>query len=133
MRFLHPLRPRVAQRHVEIFAVMLAAAVPEHRDDRLDRLLPDRALFVEGDAERLQFGDAGALAGAELDPPVADQVERGDALGTARRMRRRQLHDAVAQPDPLGALAGGAKEYLGRRRVRILLEEMVLDLPGVIV
>src|SRR5204863_8588439 len=107
MRLLHRLRQDVAQRHVEILAVMLDPALAEHRDDGADRLLPDRPLLVERDAERLQFGDAGALAGAELDPAVADQVERGDALGAARRMGRRQLHYAVREADALGALAGG--------------------------
>ena len=33
----------------------------------------------------------------------------------------------------LGALAGRGEEHLGRRRVRIFLEEMVLDLPGEVV
>ena len=65
--------------------------------------------------------------------PFDDQVERGDALGAARRMRRGQLHDAVREADVLGALAGGGEKHLGRRRVRIFLEEMVLDLPGVVV
>jgi len=127
MRFLHRLRHDVAQRHVEILAVMLAAAILEHRDDRPDRLLPDRPLFVERDAEGLQFSDAGALPGAELDPPVRNQIERGDPLGAARRVGRRQLHDAVTQADLFGALARRPKKHLGRRRMRILFEEMMLD------
>ena len=65
--------------------------------------------------------------------PFDDQVERGDALGAARRVRRRQLHDAVAQADVLGALAGRAEKHLGGRRVRVFLKEMVLDLPGIVV
>ncbi len=73
------------------------------------------------------------LPGAELDPPAADQIQRGDALGAARRVGRRQLHDPVTQADLLGALRGRAEKHLGRRRVRILLEEMMLDFPRVIV
>ena len=65
--------------------------------------------------------------------PLADQVERGDALGDARGRVGGELHDAVAEPDVLGALAGGAEKHLGRRRMRVLLEEVVLDLPGVVV
>ena len=72
MRLLHRLRQDVAQRHVEILAVMLDPALSEHRDDGADRLLPDRSLLVERDPEGLQFGDAGALAGAELDTAVRD-------------------------------------------------------------
>ncbi len=75
-----------------------------------------------------------ALAGAQLDPAVGDQVERGDALGDARRVvvARRHQHDAVAEPDLLGALRAGGEEDLGRRGVRIFLEEVVLDLPDVV-
>src|SRR3954467_11494414 len=112
---------------------MLDRVLCEHRDDGLDRLLPDRALLVVVDAERLKLGDAGALAGAELDAPVRDEVERGDALGTARRVRRRQLQNAVTQANVLCPLAGRAEKYLGGRRMRVFLKEMVLDLPGVVV
>src|SRR4051794_30774871 len=44
-----------------------------------------------------------------------------------------ELHDAVAEPDLLGALAGRGEERLGRRRMGVLFEEMVLDLPGMVV
>ena len=85
------------------------------------------------DAERPEFGDAGAFAHAELDAAVGDEVEAGDFLGDARRMVGRELDDAVAQPDVLGALAGGGEEHLGLRRVRVLFEEVMLDLPRVVV
>src|SRR5262245_24514241 len=48
-------------------------------------------------------------------------------------MARWQLEDAVAEPDPLRALARRAQEHLGRGHVRVLLEEVVLDDPGVVV
>src|SRR5579885_742638 len=133
MRLLQRLRQHIAQWHLKVLAVMLAGVLRHHRDDRLDRFLPDRALLVERHAERLEFGDTGALAGAEFDPAIADEVERRDALGTARRMRRRQLHDPVTQADLLGALAGRTEKYFGSRGVGIFLEEMVLDLPGIVV
>ncbi len=38
----------------------------------------------------------------------------------------------MAEPDALGALAARSEEDLGRGRVRVLLEEVVLDLPGVV-
>ena len=81
----------------------------------------------------MQLGHARALADAQLDPAVADQVERGDPLGDARRVVRGELHDAVAEADVLGALAGRGEEHLRRRGVRVLLEEVVLDLPRVVV
>ena len=61
------------------------------------------------------------------------QVEAGDALGDVGGMVGRELQDAVAQPDLLGALAGGRQERGGRGRVGVFLEEVVLDLPGVVV
>ena len=70
----------------------------------------------------------------QFDAAVRDQIERGDALGDARGMIvfRRHQHDAVAEPDALGALRTGGEEHLRRGGVRIFLEEMVLDLPDVV-
>ena len=52
--------------------------------------------------------------------------------GEMRRMMERGDHGPGDQPDALGALAGGAQEHLGRGGVRVLLEEVVLDLPDVV-
>ena len=41
----------------------------------------------------------------------------------------REVHDAEAQPDVLGALARCGQEDLGRRRVTVFLEEVVLGQP----
>src|SRR6186713_2052794 len=46
--------------------------------------------------------------------------------------RRRRLHDAVPEAQPLGALRERGEEDLGRARVAVLLEEVVLDLPHVV-
>ena len=66
--------------------------------------------------------------------PPDTQVERGDPLGDPRRVveRRRRLHDAVAEADALRALRDRGEEHLGRARVAVLLEEVVLDLPHVV-
>ena len=80
-----------------------------------------------------QLGDRGALAHAELDAAVAEQIEHRDALGDAGGMIGGELEDAVAEPDVLGALAGGGEKRFRRRRVRIFLEEMMLHHPGVVV
>ena len=76
---------------------------------------PLRALRVPVDPESLELGHRRRLAGAEVDPSVRQQVERGDPLGDARRVvdLDRQLHDAVAEPDALGALAARGEEELG--------------------
>ena len=87
-----------------------------------------------GDVEAVQFQAGGTLADAEVDPTVRDQVERGDPLGGAGGMVvvRDHLADAVAEPDPLRAGRGSGEEDLGRRGVRVLVEEVVLDLPRVV-
>ena len=92
------------------------------------------AFGVHVDAEAAQLGLGRRLARAEIDPAARDQVQHGDALGGASRVVvvGGGLDDAVAQADALGALAGRCEEHLGSRRVRVLLEEVVLDLPHVV-
>ncbi len=123
----------VAQGNIEILAVVLAAAFREHREDRADRFLEHFLLGFHVAAERRQLGDRGALAHAELAAAIAKQIEHRDALGDARGMVGGELEDAVAEPDVLGALAGGGEKGFRRRRVRIFLQEMMLHHPGVVV
>ena len=81
-----------------------------------------------------ELGARARLPGAEVDPAVAHEVERRDALGDARRVvdGGRDLHDPVAEPDALGALARRGEKDLRGRGMRVLLEEVVLDLPDVV-
>ena len=90
-----------------------------------------RALGLAVDAEALELGAARRLAGAELDAPARDEVEHRGALGHARGVlvAERQREDPEAQADALRALRGGAEEHARGARVRVLLEEVVLDLP----
>src|SRR5262249_28752986 len=106
----------------------------ETADERLEPLLPLRLLLGELDVEAAQLHRRRRLAGAELDAPARDEVERRDALGRARGMvvERRRLQDAVAEADVLRALARGREEDLRRRGVAVLLEEVVLDRPDVL-
>ena len=133
MRLLHRLWHHIAQRNVEILAVMLAAAVLEHREDGAYRLLEHFLLGFHVAAERRQFGDRGALAHAEFAAAVAQQIEHRDALGDARGMIGGELKDAVAEPDVPGALGGGGEEGFRRRRMRIFFQEMMLHHPGMVV
>src|SRR3954469_17231017 len=135
MRPLLGLRHDVARRHPDELPVEARERLlDEHPRERVEALLPLRALLLALDAEAAELGLRRRLAGAELDPPAGDQVERGGALGDPRRVveRGRQLHDAVTQPDALRPLRRGRKEHLRRARVRVLLEEVVLDLPDVV-
>ena len=107
--------------------------VLEHRDDAAERVLPDLALGLHVAAEATEFGDRRRFAGAHFDAAVRYKIECGNAFGDALRWVGGQLHDAVAEPDVLRPLAGGAEKDFRRRRVRIFLEKVVLDLPGVVV
>src|SRR5437867_814029 len=132
---LDRLRHHVARRHLEVLAVVPGVGtLREHERHLRGRLLPHRALLGGRDAEALELHARGGLAGAELDPPARDQVEHRDPLGDARRMivAGRHEDDAVAEADGLGARGAGGQEDLGRRGVRVLLQEVVLDLPGVV-
>src|SRR4051812_44252915 len=107
---------------------------PEPPRERVEALLPLRALLLALDAEAAELCLRRRLAGAELEPPAGDQVERGGALGDPRRVveRGRKLHDAVTETDALRPLRRRRQEHLRRARVRVLLEEVMLDLPDVI-
>src|SRR5207249_7121395 len=100
-------------------------------DDVAQGLLPHLPRLVRVDAEALELGARRRATGAELDAPVAEQVEdrrrlRG-AHGVVVRLRH-QPH-AVADPQVLGLGRDGAIEDLGVRAVRVLLEEVVLHRP----
>ncbi len=105
--------------------------VQHHRRDLADGLLPHLALGRALDLEACELHVARRLARAELDAPVGHEVERRDPLGDAGGMvvTGQRGDDAVPQADVLGALARGGEEHLGRGRVAVLLEEVVLDLP----
>ena len=113
MRLLDWFGHHIAQRNVEILAVMLAAAFPEHREDGADGFLEYFLLGFHVAAERRQFGDRGAFAHPEFAAAVAEQIEHGDALGDARGMIGGELENAVAEPDVFGALAGGGEKDFG--------------------
>src|SRR5262249_23293155 len=59
----------------------------------------------------------------------------GDALCYPRRMVLLwwHLHDAVPQPNILGACRGGRQEHFGSRRMAVLFEEVVLGDKDVVI
>ena len=133
VRLLHGLGHDVASRHGEVRSLEARVGVHGHHvGDLFDGLAPHRPALGRVDPEAFQLGSRGALAGAELDAAVRDQVEGGDPLGDLRRevVARRHEDDAVTETDPFRALAGGGQEDLGCGGVAVLLEEVVLDLPG---
>src|SRR5262245_14659237 len=106
----------------------------EHVGRLLGGLLAHRLLLRRIDAEAAEFERGGRLADPPFDAAAREEVEHGDALGDARRMVEAGRHqgDAVAEADPERALRAGCQEDPRRRRVRLLLQEVVLDLPDVL-
>ena len=130
---LRGLRDDVTRRHREPATVVARERdLDEHAGDRVERLFPLRALLL--DAEPSQLHLRAALARAELDPSAGEPVERRHPLGDACRMvdRGRQLDDAVPEADALRPLRCGGEKHLGSARHRVLVEEMVLDLPDAV-
>ena len=70
MRLLARLRDDVAQREVEVLAVVLPRVVPEHRKAGAHGVFPHGALVAEPDVERMQLGGGGRLTEAQLDATV---------------------------------------------------------------
>ena len=129
------LRDDVSRRHRDPASLVAGERLlDEHARDRVQGLLPLGPLLLPIDAERSQLHLRASLAGAELDPAAGDQVERRHPLGHPRRVvdGRGSLDDPVAEADAARALAGGGKKDLRGARVRVLLQEVVLDLPDVV-
>jgi hypothetical protein len=71
VRRLHRLGQHVAAGHREILALEARIWLQHHHvGDLLRRLQRHRALLLGGDAEAAEFEPRGALAEAEIDPPV---------------------------------------------------------------
>src|ERR1019366_2079060 len=137
MGLLQRFRHHVAARHLEELTLEAGIRVHHHHVGALlDALGPHPPLLdrIETDIETAELHQRSTFAGTEFDAPVGDEVEGGDALRDPRRMIvfRRHQTDAVAETDSFGALRARREEYLGRGVVRILLEKMVLDFPGVV-
>jgi hypothetical protein len=135
VRLLERLGHDVARRHLHVLAVDPGERHLDHAAQRrLEALQPCLALAGGVDLEAGQLGLARGLAAAEVDPPAGQQIERGDAFGDTGGMveRRRGQDHSVAEADARRALAARGQEDLRRRRVAVLLEEVVLDLPHVL-
>src|ERR1700704_971033 len=137
MRLLPRFRHYVAARHLEELALEARIWVHHHHVGALlDAFMPHPPLCdrIESDVKAAEFHQRGALAGAEFDAAVGNEIERGDTLRDPRRVVvfRRHQADAVTETDVFGALRARCEEYLGRRGVRIFLEKMMLGFPGVV-
>jgi hypothetical protein len=86
------------------------------------------------DAEAMHFDQRSGFSRPPFEPSARNQIKRREPFGHARGMvvvRRREA-DSVAETDIPGALRHRREKHLGGGRVRILLQEVVLDLPHIV-
>jgi hypothetical protein len=129
------LGTNVAARHFEIFALESGIGIHRHHVEALrDGFAPHRALLFDRHAKAAQFEHRGGFARAEFHPALRYEIECGDAFGDAGRVivGGRHQHDAVTEPNPLRALRAGGEKDLGRGGMGVFLQEVMLDLPGMI-
>ena len=82
--------------------------------------------LLDGDAEARELRRAVALADAEIEAAVGQQIQRGDLLGQQHGVVPGQHHHRGAQPYALGA-AGKVAQEIERRRELPHAREVVLD------
>ena len=92
------------------------------------------AFFLSGIDVKAGILDYGTLAGAELYAAVGDNVQGRNALRHPDGMIEVgwRVEDAMSQPDVFGPLAGSRQYNLRRRRVSVLLQEIVLYFEDVV-
>ncbi len=107
----------------------------EHPRDHVERFLPLGALASRG-RRRSRPARSASSTRRSRTRPVRPEIRSRVATRSATRAgwltRGRHLDDPVAEPDAAGALAGRGEEDLGSAGVRVLLQEVVLDLPDVV-
>src|SRR5260370_13117088 len=104
MGLLHWQRHDRTLRDVEVVALpgkgsLLAGPDVYHQPQRL---LPARAGFLGRNPKATQFLDGAGAAGSDLDPALAQDVERSDPLSDAHRMvvGKGQQHHRVSDTNP---------------------------------
>jgi hypothetical protein len=85
-------------------------------------------------AEAAELGPGRRAAGADMQAPAREDIQRRGLLGDLDRMVElgNANHDAMPDLDILGQHRTRGEKQLGRRAVRIFLEEMVFDRPDML-
>ena len=102
-----------------------ALAGPRLADD-LHRLVEALGGLRHGNAEAVELGLAVALADAEIDPPAAQEIERGDLLGHQHRIVPGQHDHRRAEADVPG-LGRKIRQHGHRGRHLAMTGEVMLD------
>src|SRR5262249_294287 len=120
--------------HRPEFALVGEGFLHPHLGQAAHELVPALLGDIGIGAKAAELGPGRRSAGADMQTAARQQGERGGALGDLDGMieLRHAHHDAMADLDALGDHGTGRQEQLGRRAVRIFLEEVVLDRPYVV-
>ena len=133
MRLLEGFGNDIPRGEIEELPVELDGLLGEARDEDPHRFLPHVALVAHAPPEGMELHGPLPFAEPQLHATPAQEIEGGHALRHANRMIGGKLDDAVAETDAARALAGRPEEDFRRGGVRVLLQEVVLDLPRVVV
>jgi len=84
----------------------------QHIGDLFDRLTPHLATLRWRNIKTFKLGPGGRLTRAQVDPPIRDQIQSGNAFCHPCRMviRRRCQYNPVPQADTSCALRGCGEE-----------------------
>ena len=118
-------------RDLDILAVVVDLVADKDLWDQVHRLIDHRLQLGQVIAEGAGFLLGAALADAEMNPPLGQYVQQGDALGNLDRVvhRRRQAYDPVAQADAGGSAGEVGQERLGHAHMGIVGQRSVFDRP----
>ena len=106
------------------------------REDFLhdERIVPKPLFWVAPRRTVPTFDDLRTRYAEPSDHPPApgQRIDGAELHRSHRRRARRHLNHRGAQSNPLRACRRRSEEHFRRRGMRVLVEEMVLDLPGVV-
>src|SRR5580704_11110162 len=136
MRPLQWFGYHIACRRFNEFALESGEWLFHHHSNRDPQSFqPLLALLFLRDIEATKLDFSRTLAGAEIAPTVAYQIESRDSFrDTGGRIDvGRHLNDSMAKSDILGPRSAGGEENFRRRRMRVLFHKMMFGRPDIVV
>ena len=99
-------------------------------EQEVEFLLKKRVVILQVEAEEgIRLGER-ATAGNDFGPALRDQIQRGEFLEDAHRIRRAEHRDCAGQPDALGPCRGGRQDDR-RRGVEVIAAVVLTDPEGI--